>query len=125
MYNRVLFGLASAWNLAVAGMLLIRPETMLERLGIGDPAARLLARSFFSSVATWGLAYALVAYNPRRFRDFAWLGVLSKLLFFSIYAVAWCRGSMALTAFVPAVADLILALLFLEFLRRTKPRESE
>lgn len=124
MYNRVMFGLASAWNLAVAGMLLIRPETMLERLGIGDPAARLLARSFFSSVATWGLAYALVAYNPRRFRDFAWLGVLSKLLFFSIYAVALCRGSITLTAFVPAAADLILALLFLEFLRRTRLSDS-
>lgn len=120
MYDRLLFGTAAVWNLIIAGMLLVRPEFMLARLGIADPAARLLARSFFSSVATWGLAYALVAFNPRRFRDFAWLGVCSKLLFFSIYAVAYRQGNINGMAFIPAVADLIMALLFLAYLLQTR-----
>lgn len=119
MYDRWLFGISAGWNLAVAAMLLFRPGVMLARLGIADPAARLLAQSFVSSVATWGIAYALIAWDPVRFRDFAWLGVLSKGLFFAIYAVAFGRGRLNRQAFLPGLLDLVLALLFLEFLWRT------
>ena len=119
MYDRWLFGVSAGWNLAVAGMLLFRPGVMLARLGIADPAARLLAQSFVSSVATWGVAYAFIAWDPVRFRDFAWLGVLSKGFFFVIYAVAFQRGRLTRQAFLPGLLDLLLALLFLEFLWRT------
>ena len=83
------------------------------------PAARVLARSFASSVATWGVGYALIAFDQQRFRDFAWLGVISKTLFFVIYAEAFFRGRISLKAFTPAIVDLIFAILFVEFLQRT------
>ncbi len=121
IYDRILFGLAATWNLAAALPLLVRPQVVLSRMRIADPAAILLARSFFSSVATWGVAYALIAIDPVRFRDFAWLGVISKLLFFTIYTMAWNDGRLTREAYLPALVDLLLALLFIEFLWRNSP----
>jgi hypothetical protein len=121
MYDRCLFAVAASWNLIAAAMLLFRPRVMLTRLGITDPAARFLAQSFVSSVATWGIAYGMIAWDPVRFRDFAWLGLLSKTIFFLIYAVAHARGRLTRQAFLPGLLDLILALLFFEFLWRTAP----
>lgn len=118
IYDRLLFGMAALWNLSVAATLLFRPEVILARLRIADPGAIVLARSFFSSVATWGIAYALIAIDPGRFRDFAWLGVISKLLFFTLYTAAWREGRLTLQAYVPAIVDLLLAILFIEFLWR-------
>lgn len=120
MYYKILFSIAALWNIAAAVMLIVNPEFMLGRLGIGDPAARLLARSFASSVGTWGIGYAMIAYDRVRFRDFAWLGVLSKSMFFTIYAVYFVWGMIGGAAFVPALADLIFALLFAEFLVRSR-----
>lgn len=124
-YDRILFGLAAAWNLGAAAMLLFNPDFLLGRLNIGDPAARLLARSFVSSVATWGIGYALIVIDRNRFRDFAWLGLISKTIFFFIYAIAFFGGRLSFPAFVPALVDLIFALLFAEFLWRTSNQRHE
>lgn len=119
IYYRVLFAVAAAWNLGAAAMLLFNPDFLLERLQINDAAARLLARSFVSSVAAWGIGYALIAADRERFRDFAWLGLISKTIFFAIYAAAILNGQISFAAFFPAVVDLIFAALFAEFLWRT------
>ncbi len=118
-YDRLLFGVASLWNLGAALMLLVNPDFLLGRLSIHDDAARLLAQSFASSVGTWGIGYGLIAINAKRFRDFAWLGVLSKTIFFLIYAAAFLTDRIGGPAMAPAVIDLVFAALFLEFLLRT------
>jgi hypothetical protein len=120
LYGRALFTIAAVWNLGGAAMLIFNPDFLLTRLEINDSAARLLAQSFASSVSTWGVGYALIAFDQQRFRDFAWLGVISKTLFFLIYFVALLNGRLSSTAFVPALVDLVFAILFLEFLLRTK-----
>jgi hypothetical protein len=117
-YDKILFSVAAAWNLAVAAMLIFNPDFLLVRLGVNDPAARLLARSFASSVTTWGVGYALIAVDRKRFGDFAWLGAISKTIFFVIYAEAFLSGRLSKAAFLPAVVDLIFAILFVEFLWR-------
>ena len=124
-YDQTLFLAAAAWNLGAAATLILRPEIFLARLGISDPAARVLARSLASSVTTWGISYALVAVNAQRFRDFARLGAFSKLLFAAVYTAALFAGQISLTAFLPALIDLLFALLFIEFLWRTAKRKKE
>ncbi len=119
LYDRMLFAVAAAWNLGAAAMLVFNPDFLLERLGVNDPAARTLARSFASSVTTWGIGYALIAFDRKRFRDFAWLGAISKTLFFTVYATAFFAGQISFAAFIPALIDLIFAILFAEFLWRT------
>lgn len=119
-YDKALFIVAALFNLSTAAILLIRPDIVLARLGITDSAAKLLARSLASSVTAWGVAYALVVVNPLRFREFVRLGIFSKTLFFVIYAVAFFSGQISLPAFAPAIFDLVLAILFLEYWWRTK-----
>jgi hypothetical protein len=114
---------AATWNLGAAATLIFNPDFLLARLGVSDPAARLLARSFASSVATWGVGYALIAYDRKRFRDFAWLGAISKTIFFAIYAVAFFGKRISFAAFLPAVVDLAFATLFVEFLWRTSHKK--
>lgn len=119
-YDKTLFIVAAIFNLSAAATLLFRPDLVLARLGISDPAAKWLARSLASSVTAWGVAYALVVVNPIRFREFVRLGVFSKTLFFAIYAVAFFSTEISFSAFVPALVDLVLAGLFAEYLWRTK-----
>lgn len=119
IYYHLLFAASAAFNLSMAAVLLFKPDVMLARLEIRDPAARLLAQSFASSVSAWGIGYALIAYDLVLFRNFAWLGVISKTIFFLIYFAAWRKGRLKFAAFVPALIDLILAMLFAEFLWRT------
>ena len=122
-YDRLLFTIAAVWNLGAALMLILNPDFLLARLGIDDSAARLLAQSFASSVATWGIGYALIAVNQKRFCDFAWLGAISKTVFFIIYAAAYFGGRLTLRGFFPALVDLGFALLFAEFLIHQKNHE--
>lgn len=117
-YYRILFAVAAAWNLGAAATLILNPDFLLAKLNVNDPDARLLARSFASSVTTWGIGYALVAFDRKRFRDFAWLGAISKTIFFTVYAVAFFGGRISFAAFIPALVDLVFAALFVEFLRR-------
>ncbi|MBS1811825.1 MAG: hypothetical protein JST84_26935 [Acidobacteria bacterium] len=119
-YDKALFIVAAAFNLGTAAILIFRPDIVLARLGITDPMAKLLARSMASSVTAWGVAYALVVVNPVRFREFVRLGVFSKTLFFLIYAVPFFNHTISFTAFAPALIDLILAGLFVEYLYRTR-----
>ncbi|MGH9803244.1 MAG: hypothetical protein ACRD82_23010 [Blastocatellia bacterium] len=119
VYYHVLFAASALFNLSMAAMLIFKPDFMLARLEIRDPAARLLAQSFASSVAAWGIGYALIAYDQELFRNFALLGVISKTIFFLIYFAALKSGRLKFAAFVPALVDLILAALFAEFLWRT------
>src|SRR5262245_9076520 len=92
VYDRILFTAAAAWNLGAATTLIFNPDFLLARLAVNDENARLLARSLASSVTTWGIGYALVAFDPKRFRDFAWLGAISKTIFFAVYAAAFFGG---------------------------------
>src|SRR5262249_23501517 len=118
VYDRILFVVAAAWNLGAAAMLIFNPDFLLARLSVNDENARLLARSLASSVTTWGIGYALVAFDRKRFRDFAWLGVISKTIFFTVYAAAFFGGRLSFAAFIPALVDLVFAILFGEFLWR-------
>jgi len=118
VYDKILFAVAAVWNLGAAATLVFNPEFLLARLDVSDPDARLLARSFASSVTAWGIGYALIAFDRKRFRDFAWLGVLSKTIFFAVYAAAYFGGRISFAAFIPALVDLAFAMLFIEFLWR-------
>jgi len=124
VYDRILFVVAAAWNLGAAATLVFNPDFLLAKLSVNGPDARLLARSFASSVTAWGIGYALVAFDRKRFRDFAWLGAISKTIFFTVYAAAYFGGRISFKAFTPALVDLAFAILFVEFLRRTSYRET-
>ena len=118
-YDKILFVAAAAFNLSAAATLILSPQTILARLKITDQRAKVLARSMASSVLAWGIAYACIVIDPVRFREFVLLGIFSKTIFFVVYAIAFFRKEIDGKTFVPAVIDLILAVLFAEFRMRT------
>ncbi|MEP7272542.1 MAG: hypothetical protein ABI882_13645 [Acidobacteriota bacterium] len=122
-YDRALFGAAAAWNLIGAAVLLIQPESQLGRLGIADPRAIWLARSLASSAMAWGIGYLLIALNPPRFRQFIWLGAISKTLFALISLWGFLAGGMDIGT--PAIVDSILAVLFAERLVASRSMNRE
>ncbi len=119
-YDKILFVVAAAFNISAATTLILSPATILSRLKITDQRAKLLARSMASSVLAWGIAYACILIDPVQFREFVLLGIFSKTIFFVVYAIAFFRKEIDVKAFVPAIIDLILAILFAEYWIRTK-----
>jgi hypothetical protein len=117
-YDRILFGGAAAWNLVGGLTLLIRPESQLSRLAITDHQAIWVVRSLASSAIAWGLGYLLIAIDSERFRQFIWLGLISKTLFALISAWGFAEGGLTGSAILPGGVDLVLALLFAERLMR-------
>ena len=119
-YDKILFVAAAAFNISAAATLILSPNTILGRLKITDPQAKILARSMASSVLAWGIAYACIVIDPVRFREFVLLGIFSKTIFFVVYCVAFFRKEIDLKAYVPAIIDLVLAVLFAEYWLRTR-----
>ena len=119
-YDKILFVVAAAFNISAAATLILSPQIILSRLGVTDQRAKLLARSMASSVLAWGIAYACILIDPVQFREFVLLGVFSKTIFFVVYAIAFFRKEIDGKAFMPAIIDLILAILFAEYWLRTK-----
>jgi hypothetical protein len=119
-YDKILFVAAAAFNISAAATLILSPNTILGRLKITDPQAKILARSMASSVLAWGIAYACIVIDPVRFREFVLLGIFSKTIFFVVYSAAFFRKEIDFKAYVPAVIDLILAVLFAEYWMRSR-----
>jgi len=78
---------------------------------------RTYARWLFGTAAVFNL---LVAGDPVTFRPYIHLGAVGKLLAVACTVWPWWIGAVPWTMLAPVGPDLIYALLFLDFLRRTK-----
>jgi len=121
-YARTLFGVAALANFSVTfGLLLLRPQvTPLLRL---DPIAG-SNLAFFHLAATliaiFGYAYLRVALDPRRFRPFVGLGAIGKVLAVATATWHWLAGDLSWPLPLLISGDLVFAVLFVDYLRRTR-----
>ena len=120
-YARWLFGLAAAANVAVAALMAPAQRLFTDLLGL-DPITgtnTVIADLAAVLIAGFGYGYARIALDPLRFRPFIHVGALGKLA-----AVATVlAGALAVPhlwrLFGLISGDLVFALLFLDYLRRT------
>ncbi|MCQ4325307.1 hypothetical protein CXK94_18020 [Stutzerimonas stutzeri] len=119
-HARLLFTTAALFNWSVALGLLFPPALLSQLLQLtpvegGDLILRHIASAL---IAVFGWAYWLVARDPQRWRALAVIGVIGKSLVVALVGVHWGLGTI--NGYWPALvmADLIYALLFLDFLRR-------
>jgi hypothetical protein len=124
-YDGILFGSAAAWNLIGGLVLLVNPESQLTRLAITDHRAVWIVRSLASSAIAWGIGYLLIAIDSERFRQFIWLGLISKTLFALISAWGVADGALTGNAILPGAVDLVFALLFAERLLKRNTEHTE
>ncbi|HWA62026.1 MAG TPA: hypothetical protein VG939_11670 [Caulobacteraceae bacterium] len=122
-YARVLFWLATLFNTAVGLFLAFAPEPFAATLDLQpvEGTNRLFAALCAGFILIFGYVYARIALDPVRFRPFIGLGAGGKIFAVAIMAWLWARHVIGWK--VPALAsgDLVLALLFVDYLRRTAP----
>ena len=122
-YARKLFGIAAGFNFLVAvGVLVLRPR--LAPLIRFDPVAGTNLVFLYLAAAlvgTYGYAYLRIAQDPHRFRPFVELGAIGKLLAVAAVTWPWLAGEIGWQLPLLVSGDLVFALLFIDFLRRTRP----
>lgn len=121
-YARRLFGTAAVLNFAVATSLLFLRPQVGPLIGL-DPVAGTNAVFLYLTafmIGTFAYAYLRIAQDPTRFRPFVELGVIGKLL--AVVAVTWPWLAGEVTWQLPLLlsGDLVFALLFVDYLRRTR-----
>ena len=124
-YARWLFGIASAFNVAVGAALLFLRPLLLSRLGF-DPVQGtniIIADLTGMFIALFGYCYLLVAIDPLRNRPFISVGAIGKLLAIACAVVPWLAGMVQMQPPPLLAGDLIFALLFIDYLRRTRGAE--
>jgi hypothetical protein len=72
-------------------------------------------------IGVFGYAYLRAALDPTRYRAFVELGAIGKLLAVVAASVPALRGQVGWQLPLLVSGDLVYALLFIDFLRRTRP----
>ncbi len=121
-YARKLFSISAAFNFAVAAGLLFLRGGLFPILGLDPVDGPNLALPYVAAalVASYGYAYACLAYDARKYRVYIPLAIIGKVLVFAAVCVLWRAGELSWRMPGFASADLIFALLFLDYLRRTR-----
>jgi hypothetical protein len=118
MNARALFSAAAGFNLLVGIPLLVMYPLSAQLLKLsGDPSVwtHLVA----AIVILFGYAYGRVARDPIRFRPYVGLGIIGKLGFVAIIYGHWLAGDASVRLALLVTVDLMFALAFLVYLRRT------
>ena len=122
-YASRVFAVAGAFNLLVGIGGFVAPEVTCGLLGVPLPTNRVFMQLAMWLIIVVGVGYCLTAVHPERNRDLMRIGALGKLLVLPLIVLAWRRGDASGEGVVASSGDLILALLFLDVLRRLPPDE--
>ncbi|HZS36070.1 MAG TPA: hypothetical protein VFF06_04555 [Polyangia bacterium] len=126
-HARWLFGSAAALNFALATALLFlfpRLAPVL-RLDAANGTNVVMVNATGALIATFGVAYVLLAVDPVRHRVFVPLAILGKLLVVAVVAWPWLAGAVPWTLPALTGADVVYAALFLHFLRKTSAQQRD
>jgi hypothetical protein len=118
---RWLFGMAGLFNIAVGAALVFARTWLMPMLQL-DPITGtnlVFANLTGMFVMLFGYAYLRIAGDPAAYRPYIHLGAAGKLLAVVCVTVPWWMGAVSATLPLLVMADLVFALLFLDFLRRT------
>lgn len=121
-YTRLLFGTAMLFNLVVAAGLLTSSAQIGAALDLGaaTPGSVVLSNLSGAFVALFAYAYARVALEPQRYRAYVELGAIGKLLVLPAAGIPYVLGYIGWELPLLACGDLVFALLFWDWLRRTR-----
>jgi hypothetical protein len=118
-HSKALFFIAAIFNVAVAASLTLGwpfAQSLLQ-LTPADGSNRLLLRIAAVLVLTFGYAYFMVGLDPVRYRPYATLGMIGKLLVVAVALPVIVASSPGYLLAWLAMGDLLFAILFAIFLR--------
>ncbi len=114
--------LAGLWNLIIGGVGVFSNEllTSLFLTRITEVSTIFLQPLFWAAVMAFGVGYALVGFRHDRMRFFVSIGAALKVVVFLFIGALWLSGTSTLLAFIAGTGDLLWAIYFIFFLRRTR-----
>jgi hypothetical protein len=121
-YARWLFGTAALFNISIALNLLVLRYWVVSPLMPLDPirGTNVLFANFSGAfVGLFGIVYVLIAIDPAKYRLYIPLGAVGKLLAVACAAAAWLMGAVPWQMPATTGVDLVYAVLFFDYLRRT------
>ena len=126
IYARWLFGTAAAFNIALGlALLFLRPQ-LAGWLGIDAVEGENLVLGNLAGLLAGliGCIYAFISADPARYRPIIGLAVIGKLLAVVCVIVPWLRGEISAALPVLVIGDVLYAVLFTDYLRRTRAHAS-
>jgi hypothetical protein len=120
-YASWLFGIAAAANFAVAGIMVAFERWVAHAMHFDPVTGTNVTLFAFAAmmIALFGYCYLLIARDPVRNRPLIHVGAMGKLLAFTVSALPWAAGITGPRIPMLIFGDVIFAMLFLDFLRRT------
>ena len=114
----LLFRIGAAFNVLVGLPMLVAWPTAVALLGVTTP------RSVYTDlvgaiVAMFGWVYWRIAEDPVGSRSYVLLGIVGKLTFVAVIYANWALGRAPAALAALVTADLVFAILFARWLRRT------
>ena len=116
---RAMFAVAAVFNFAVGLPFLLQPEIIFSAVGQPVPTDVMFVRLAGALIATFGLGYAMVSYDPYANRPIVWLGVIGK---FPMPVILWFylqAGLIPVSSFAVTLGDAVFVVLFGLFLLTT------
>ncbi len=120
MKARPLFSVAALFNLVVGIPMLVAYPTVARLLQLEGPPT-VWFHIAAAVVVIFGFAYWSIARDPVKFRPYVMLGIVGKLAFVAIIYGHWLAGDVSIRGAVLVTGDLIFALLFIAYLRASRP----
>ena len=117
----LMFKLAALFNILIAIMLALWQRQILPFLGMEPLANAVFLHLALGLVFIYGVGYYRVSMNLEKNRDIAWLGFWGKLLVVVLLLGHAVKGNVSWGLASLGSGDLLFALLFLRFLRLSRP----
>jgi hypothetical protein len=117
-YATGVFGTAGIANIIVGAVTFLAPLTVADLVGARRPETTLFIELSGWLVLVLGIGYCLAAWNQDRNRDLMLIGAIGKFLVLPLMIAGWRRGDVGFAGVIGGAGDFVLALLFLDVLRR-------
>jgi hypothetical protein len=121
---QIFFWTAAFFNFAIGAPLFISPEMMVGLTGTVETIDPALMKVTGALVLCFGVVYAIVGGDPKRYRPVVWAGLLGKLGVAYVYLPDWYHGTIPLTTTLIVLMDMGFIAAFLYFLLRPANRKA-
>jgi hypothetical protein len=121
-YARWLFGIAAAANFTVAAIMVVFERGVARSMQFDPIVGTGVTLYGFAAlmIALFGYCYLQIARDPVHYRPLIHVGAMGKLLAFIGSALPWAAGITGPRVPMLIAGDVVLAILFLDYLRRTR-----
>ncbi len=121
-YAAWLFGISAAANFGVAATMVAFEREVARAMQFNPIVGTTVTLFGFAAlmIGLFGYCYLQIARDPVRYRPLIHVGAMGKLLAFVGSALPWAAGITGPRIPMLILGDVVLATLFLDFLRRTR-----